>query len=94
MNIKLDVKVGQYRDFTSSELNTLNQLLPTLLKLLIRIYNFSKTISHNFLRAIKELIAVSSTSFHFFSSSPHKSEISCKASGPCSPPSNSICLSR
>ena len=27
MNIKLDVKVGKYRDFTSSELNTLNQLL-------------------------------------------------------------------
>ena len=27
MNIKLDVKVGEYRDFTSSELNTLNQLL-------------------------------------------------------------------
>jgi len=27
MNIKLDIKVGEYRDFTSSELNTLNQLL-------------------------------------------------------------------
>ena len=27
MNIKLDLKVGEYRDFTSSELNTLNQLL-------------------------------------------------------------------
>ena len=27
MNINLDVKVGEYRDFTSSELNTLNQLL-------------------------------------------------------------------
>ncbi len=27
MNIKLDVKVGEYRDFTSSELNTLTQLL-------------------------------------------------------------------
>lgn len=27
MNIKLDVKLGEYRDFTSSELNTLNQLL-------------------------------------------------------------------
>ena len=27
MNIKLDVKVGGYRDFTSTELNTLNQLL-------------------------------------------------------------------
>ena len=27
MNIKLDIKVGAYRDFTSSELNTLNQLL-------------------------------------------------------------------
>ena len=27
MNIKLDVKLGQYRDFTPSELNTLNQLL-------------------------------------------------------------------
>lgn len=27
MNINLDVKLGEYRDFTSSELNTLNQLL-------------------------------------------------------------------
>ena len=27
MNIKLDLKLGEYRDFTSSELNTLNQLL-------------------------------------------------------------------
>ena len=27
MNIKLDVKVGEYRTFTASELNTLNQLL-------------------------------------------------------------------
>lgn len=27
MNIKLNIKVGEYRDFTSSELNTLNQLL-------------------------------------------------------------------
>lgn len=27
MNMKLDVKVGEYRDFTASELNTLNQLL-------------------------------------------------------------------
>lgn len=27
MNIQLDVKVGEYRDFTSSELNSLNQLL-------------------------------------------------------------------
>ena len=27
MNIKLDVKLGEYRNFTSSELNTLNQLL-------------------------------------------------------------------
>ena len=27
MNIHLDVKVGEYRDFTSSELNKLNQLL-------------------------------------------------------------------
>ena len=27
MNIKLDVKVGEYRDFTPSELNTLNQRL-------------------------------------------------------------------
>ncbi len=27
MNINLDVKVGEYRDFTASELNTLNQLL-------------------------------------------------------------------
>ena len=69
MNIKLDVKLGEYRNFTSSELNTLNQLLSDPLKLLTEIYNFSKTISHNFLRAIKELIAVSSTSFHFFSSS-------------------------
>jgi 23S rRNA pseudouridine2604 synthase len=27
MNVKLDVKVGEYRDFTASELNTINQLL-------------------------------------------------------------------
>ena len=27
MNVKLDIKVGEYRDFTASELNTLNQLL-------------------------------------------------------------------
>ena len=27
MNINLDVKLGEYRDFTYSELNTLNQLL-------------------------------------------------------------------
>ena len=27
MNIKLDIKTGEYRDFTASELNRLNQLL-------------------------------------------------------------------
>ncbi len=27
MNVKLDIKVGKYRDFTASELNTINQLL-------------------------------------------------------------------
>tara|TARA_E500000331_G_C17272751_1_gene720065 strand:- start:1844 stop:2584 length:741 start_codon:yes stop_codon:yes gene_type:complete len=27
MNVKLDIKVGEYRDFTASELNTINQLL-------------------------------------------------------------------
>ena len=27
LNIKLDVKSGEYRDFTASELNTLNQML-------------------------------------------------------------------
>lgn len=32
MNIKLDVKVGEYRDFTFAELNTLNQLLASSAK--------------------------------------------------------------
>ena len=27
MNIKLDIPVGTYRDFTAPELNTLNQLI-------------------------------------------------------------------
>jgi 23S rRNA pseudouridine2604 synthase len=39
MNIKLDIPVGEYRDFTKSELNQINQLVK----------NSSKTIRNNFL---------------------------------------------
>ena len=60
----------------------------------LRIGPWMKNYRKNFFLATKQAIAVSSTSFHLLSSSPHKLLISSRARGPCSPPSNSICLSR